>query len=234
MATGERFTGFPKAAAEFLNNLKKNNNKEWFAGHKSVYERDVIKPAADFVYDMGKRLEKIAAGIIADPRTDKSIFRIYRDTRFSKDKVPYKTHLGIFLWEGKRPKMECPGFYFHLEPPHLMLGVGIHGFSKPLLQEYRDSVVHPKHGLALEKALKDVTKKREYEIGIKHFKMTPRGYDSNHKNAELLLYNGLTAVFMTKIPQEMHSRSFLDYAYAKFKDMSPIHRWLLDMIGRVG
>ncbi|MBM3298578.1 MAG: DUF2461 family protein, partial [Deltaproteobacteria bacterium] len=71
------------------------------------------------------------------------------------------------------------------------------------------------------------------EIGIKHYKQVPRGYDKNHQNAALLLHNGLTAAFTTPIPQELYSKEILDYAFEKFKDMSPIHKWLLDMIGRI-
>ena len=229
-----QFNGFSKQTVEFLKKLAQNNNKQWFAEHKSDFEQHVMVPARDFVEAMGDRLRKIAPGVVADPRTDKSIFRIYRDVRFSKDKSPYKNHLGIFWWEGNRPKMDCPGFYFHLEPPNLLIGVGNHCFSKPLLQAYRDFAVDPKHGPALAKAIKDVTKKGDYEIGVKHYKKTPRGYDPNHRNAELLLHNGLTAATMEKIPKELYSKELIDYVFARFKDMAPIHKWLLSMIQRMG
>jgi hypothetical protein len=129
--------------------------------------------------------------------------------------------------------MECPGYYLHLEPPQLMLGVGIHCFSKPLLEEYRESVVDPKHGRSLAKALEQVQRKGEYSIGVKHYKRTPRGYDSDHENAELLLYNGLAGAFTTDIPDEVYTEKLIDYCFQKYKDMSPIQKWLLDMIGRV-
>lgn len=233
MAATPGFRGFPRGSATFYADLSANNNKQWFDAHKADFEKLVIQPARDFVFEMGNTLKKISPGIIADPRVNKSIFRPYRDTRFSKDKTPYKTHLGIFLWVGNRPKMECPGYYLHLEPPQLMLGVGIHCFSKPLLEQYRESVVDPKHGPSLAKALEQVKRKGEYSIGVKHYKKTPRGYDSDHKNAELLLYNGLTAAFVTDIPEEFYSAKLIEYCFERYKDMSPIQKWLLDMISRV-
>jgi uncharacterized protein (TIGR02453 family) len=116
------FEGFPEETVTFLSDLAKNNKKTWFDAHKNDYERFLVWPARAFTEAIGERLITVVPGIIAEPRINGSIFRIYRDTRFSKDKTPYKTHLGIFCWDGSGPKMECPGFYFHLEPPNLLLG----------------------------------------------------------------------------------------------------------------
>jgi uncharacterized protein (TIGR02453 family) len=229
LAGKSAFQGFPKECVKFFENLQKNNNREWFTAHKGDFDRYVIDPARDFVFEMGNALQKIARNIIADPRIDKSIFRLYRDTRFSKDKTPYKTHLGIFMWEGDGPKMECPGFYFHLEPPDVMLGVGIHCFSKTLLQRYRDAVVGAKSGPALARAVKAVQKKGDYEIGVQHYKKTPRGYDPEHKNAQFLLFNGLVTWTVNKIPMQLYSDKLIDYCLTRFKDMAPIHKWLVEM-----
>ncbi|MEJ2716783.1 MAG: DUF2461 domain-containing protein [Deltaproteobacteria bacterium] len=233
MAVKSGFNGFPEGSVTFYSDLRENNNKQWFDAHKGDFETFVLQPARDFVFEMGKALKKISPGIIADPRVNKSIFRPYRDTRFSKDKTPYKTHLGIFMWEGNRAKMECPGYYLHLEPPHLMLGAGIHCFSKPLLEQYRESVVDPKRGPALAEALQQVKQKGEYSIGVKHYKKMPRGYDAAGENAELLLFNGLTAAFVTDIPKEFYTERLIHYCFEKFRDISPIQKWLLDMIGRI-
>lgn len=230
MTVKTEFRGFPRECVHFYAELARNNNREWFLEHKSEFERYVMEPARDFVYDMGKLLSQLSPGIIADPRLDRSIFRHYRDTRFSKDKSPYKTHLGIFFWEGNRAKMDCPGYYFHLEPPIVLLGVGNHCFSKPVLEQYRESVVHPKQGPALRRAVDTVKSRGNYEIGEKHYKKTPRGYDPSHENAEFLLYNGLTAFGSEPVPDALHSRDILDYCFAKFRDMQPIHTWLLNMI----
>jgi len=232
MAANSTFNGFPKECVKFYEELKRNNTREWFSERKPDFDNYVTAPARDFVFEMGKRLKEISPAVNADPRLNGSIFRPYRDTRFSKDKTPYKTHLGIFFWEGEGPKMDCPGYYFHLEPPHMMLGAGNHCFSKPLLEAYRDSVVDPKHGAALVKALKTVEKRGDYAIGMKHYKKTPRGYDSRHPNAELLLYNGLTAAVTMPIPRELYSAELLDLCFARFKDISPVVEWLVEMAAR--
>lgn len=227
----DNFSGFSKAGVQFLKDLAKNNDKVWFNKNKDTYMTKLFQPAQEFVMAMGKRLEKITPDIHADPRTDKSIFRIYRDTRFSSDKSPYKTHLGIFMWEGDLPKMECSGFYFHLEPPNLFLGCGIYRLPKPLLNVYRKLVVDKKSGSALAEATKKVSKKGK--ISGKHYKKIPRGFDANHPNAEYLLYDGLHAMTETKIPDELYSEALVDYCFKWYKEMVPLHRWLVEMTKRI-
>jgi len=228
------FRGFPREAVQFYSELGKNNNKAWFDEHKSDFNQYVMAPAQDFVFEMGELLKGISPGIIADPRVNKSIFRPYRDTRFSHDKTPYKTHLGIFFWEGKLAKMDCPGYYFHLEPPTFFLAAGMHCFSKRVLETYRDAVVDDELGKKLRKAISAVTKEPGCVVGGKHFKKTPRGYDPGHENAEMLLYNGLYVMTESDIPEELYSAKLLDYCLKRFKDLRPIHQWLVTMIERVG
>jgi uncharacterized protein (TIGR02453 family) len=226
------FRGFPRQCVDFYTELTQNNSKTWFDTHKSDFEKNVMGPARDFVSEMGRSLAKISPKINADPRVNRSIFRPYRDIRFSKDKTPYKTHLGIFFWEGSRAKMECSGYYFHLEPPTLFLAAGIHCFSPLLLGAYRDSVVDRKHGSELIKAIKQVSKLKGYSVGGTHYKKTPRGYDANHENAGMLLYNGLYAWTEDEIPSEFYSAQILDYCIDRFKKMSPLHKWLVEMTAR--
>jgi uncharacterized protein (TIGR02453 family) len=234
MAVTSGFRGFPKECVDFYVELAQNNSKTWFDTHKNDFEKHVMGPARDFVSEMGRSLAKISPKINADPRVNRSIFRPYRDVRFSKDKTPYKTHLGIFFWEGSRPKMECSGYYFHLEPPTLFLAAGIHCFSPPLLGTYRDSVVDPKHGAELIKAVKQISKLKGYSIGGTHYKKTPRGYDASHENAPMLLHNGFYAWTEEAIPSQFVLPEILNYCFDKFKKMSLLHKWLVEMTGRVG
>lgn len=227
------FKGFPLECVEFYRQLRENNRKAWFDDHREEFEKNVMAPARIFVYEMGNALKKISPNIIADSRINRSIFRPYRDTRFAHDKTPYKTHLGIFFWEGKLAKMDCPGFYFHLEPPMVMLGVGNHCFSRDILNFYRESVADPTHGKALKKAVHDVLSKGEYEIGIKKYKQVPRGYDKNHPNAELLMFAGLTASCETPLPAELYSGELVDWCLKRFTEMRPIHEWLVNMNERM-
>ena len=225
----ETFNGFPKECISFFRELSSNNTIPWFKQHRREYDAFVLKPARSFVYDMGERLRLIAPRINADPRTNRSLFRINRDVRFSADKSPYKTHLALWFWEGSAPRMECSGFYFHLEPGKLMLGVGIYCFPKPLLDTYRTYVVHKKHGPALTKAISSVTGDGSITLGGSHYKRTPRGFDPNHKNAALLLHNGLYAGEEAPVPDELFSGELIDYCFERFNLMAPLHRWLVNL-----
>ena len=148
------FSGFSKETFTFFGDLEKHNEKHWFEENRGRFDKYVMKPAEQFVVDMGKKLRSIAPRVVADPRRDRSIFRLNRDTRFSADKTPYKTHLGIFFWEGPRTKMENSGFYLHLSKSKLFLGVGLHIFAKSLLEAYRESVVHPQYGTEMLNAVR--------------------------------------------------------------------------------
>ncbi len=225
------FRGFPKQAVDFYSGLAADNSKAWFDSHKNEYENFVMEPAREFVYALGIRLKEISPRIIADPRVNKSIFRPYRDTRFSRDKSPYKTHLGIFFWEGTGAKMECSGYYFHLEPPIVMLATGMHCFQKKQMEAYREAVVDSTLGPELLQAVELVTGSGT-SVGGRHFKKLPRGYTTEGKSSEFLLYNGLFAVFQSEIPGEFFSESLLDYCYSYYKRMNPIHKWLTQALDR--
>ena len=219
------FSGFSKELVQFFKKLKENNTKPWFDKHRSEYEENVLFPSREFVVTMGKRLRKIAPGVNAIPKVNQSLFRINRDTRFSMDKSPYKTCMGIWFWEGKRKRMECSGFYFHHEDDRLLIGAGIHTFPRTLLDIYRKAVVDKKLGRELRNAVKKV-KEKGYPVGGNHYKRIPRGYDESHPNAEFLLYNGLHAVVDEKIPEQFYSEAIIDYAFSHYKNMAPIHNWL--------
>jgi len=234
MADVSSFTGFSESAVKFFLDLRENNDKIWFADHKADFEQNVMNPARDFVMAMGDRLRTISPEVEAIPKTDKSIFRIYRDIRFSKDKRPFKTHLGVFFWEGPRKKMESSGFYFHLEPPNLMLGVGMYMFPRDLLQPYREAVVHPVHGEKLKAAIRKVRDEFAYNIGGKHYKRIPSGFDPEHENAEFLLYNGLHVGEEINIPDALFSVELIDFCYERFKKMAPLHKWLVEFSKRTG
>jgi len=226
MASKNIFHGFSKETIAFYQGLRQDNSKRWFEENRKIYDQYVMEPARDFVAALGERLRQIAPQVHADPRVNQSIFRINRDTRFTHDKSPYKTHLGLWLWEGPQPRMENSGFYFHLEPPTLMLGIGLYIFPDPMLYEYRATVMHPKHGAELVRAIKRV-QERGYDVGEQRYKKTPRGFDPNHKHAELLLYNGLWAGLETKVPKEFYSAALVDYCFEHYRRLLPLHKWLL-------
>jgi uncharacterized protein (TIGR02453 family) len=234
MANNPSFNGFPKECFEFLDTLKDNNSRFWFDEHKSDYEQFVKEPARDFVVALGARLRKIVPRIHAEPMIDRSIFRINRDVRFSLDKSPYKTHLGLWFWEGVGKRMECSGFYVHLDPPRMWLGVGMYIFPPYMLTEYRRSCVHEKHGKQLTRIVSKVLDVPGTAIGNETYKRVPRGYDPEHNNADLLRFNGLHAGIDIKIPKTMQTSKSVDFCYDKLKPYLPVHKWLYAMTERAG
>ena len=223
------FTGFSKELLKYFQNLKKNNSKQWFEKHRNEYDEFVLSAARDFVVAMGNRLRQKAPGINAIPKINQSLFKINRDVRFSKDKSPYKTNMGIWFWDGRRKRMQCPGFYFHFEDQRLLLGAGFYMFPKNLLTRYRDAAVDKKLGPELARAVKKVSGKG-YTVNGQHYKRIPAGYDADHPNADFLLYNGLHAMIEEKVPPAFYSDALIDYAFSHYKNMLPLHLWLLKAI----
>lgn len=224
------FTGFSKETIQFFKDIATSNNKSWFEQNRRIFDNYVMAEAQSFVVDMGEKLRIISPEVVAIPKVDKSIFRLYRDTRFSKDKSPYKTHLGIFFWDGSRKKMENSGYYFQLNADSIFVGVGLYMFPKDILQIYRDAVVDDKLGPKLVKTLKEIGKNPEYKIGGIHYKKPPRGYDPEHPHVKFLLHNGFFISFESKHPNELFSEDFVEYCFNIFKEMSPIHFWLRSVI----
>ncbi len=232
MPEDKDFTGFTKATVRFLLDLKKNNNRPWFERHRKTYETQVLEPAKAFVIAMAPRLKTISPHIIAVPKINKSLFRINRDTRFSLDPSPYKTNLGIYFWEGGPFRMECSGFYFHVEPPKLILGTGYYIFTDRLLEKYRRAVVHPKYGRELARILASILETGEYQLGGSHYKRVPAGFDPAHSNAQWLLHNGLYASWEGGIPEEFFKPELADFCFQKYQAAAPLHKWLVALVTR--
>ncbi len=124
---------------QFLRDLSKNNNREWFHTNKKRYEKELKNPWKQFIQEVIDHLA-IEDPSIQIPSKD-AVFRIARDTRFSKDKTPYKTNVGALISaEGRRAK-EKPGMYIHLEPGMLMLGGGAYFMEKETLYKLRKKIV---------------------------------------------------------------------------------------------
>ncbi|RJX32715.1 MAG: DUF2461 domain-containing protein [Desulfarculus sp.] len=223
------FQGYSPQTVRFFAELARYNNKTWFDEHRQVYESQVQAPSRDLVVDLGRLLGTLSRGVQADPRVNKSLFRINRDTRFSKDKTPYKEHLGLWWWEGPGGRMECPGFYFQLQPPQVMLAVGMHCFPDKLLPAFREAAADPRRGPALAKAVGQV-QQAGYQVGGEHFQRVPRGYAADHPRAELLKYNGLYAWREAEIPPQFYTAELPDWCLPHYRAMLPIHKWLLALV----
>ncbi len=171
------FKGFSKQTVKFFKDLADHNNRTWFEAHRDMYESEVMVPARAFIEAMGARLKPAVPRIVAVPKVNKSIFKINRDTRFSLDPAPYKTNLGLYFWEGPRPRLEAAGFYFGLEPPNVMLGGGMYMFPDKMLEKFRRAAVHPKLGRELTAIVKDLTA-HGYEASGRYYKRIPPGLRS--------------------------------------------------------
>lgn len=126
----------------FLVDLREHNDREWFAANKARYEEDVREPAIAFIEDFAPRLATISSHFTADPRpVGGSLFRIHRDVRFSKDKSPYKTSVGIQFRHESAGNANAPGFYLHLEPGSVFLGGGVWRPDGEALARIRDRIV---------------------------------------------------------------------------------------------
>jgi len=224
-----KFKGFSKKTVAFFKGLEKNNSKEWFDLNRDVYDDYVMGPAIEFVKEMGAQLKSISPNIVADPRRDKSIFRLNRDIRFSNNKIPYKTHLGIYFWEGEGKKLENPGFYFQLDKKNILLAAGMHIFPKHMLTPYREAVTDPIQGEKLIKIISRISKNKSYKLGWPKYKQVPRGFDPGHTNKEYLLYGGIVYIYEEKHPKELLSRKFIDYAFRIFEDLSSIQKWVMEI-----
>ena len=223
------FPGFPPATMKHLRALAQNNNRAWFDENRVGFEAGVMDPAKAFVVALGERLGKLAPDLVAEPRTDRSIFRLHRDVRFSADKSPYKTHVGILLWDAAAPKMESAGFYLHLEPGGSFVGMGMHIFAKRVLPVYREAVADAKRGPQLVKIL-DRLEKAGYRIGGEHYKRVPRGMDPGHPREKLLRHAGLHVQWPLEPAKILESPELLDFCHSRFKEYQPLHGWLVSLL----
>ena len=132
------FSAFPKEGLQFLQLLQRHNNREWFQEHKGIYEDYVKQPMAELIEALAVEFGQFAPEMIASPKA--SAYRIYRDTRFSKDKSPYKTHVAAVFPRSGLAKHEGAGFYLHVSPSELLIGGGLYMPSTEDLNAVRSRI----------------------------------------------------------------------------------------------
>ncbi|MBW8822757.1 MAG: DUF2461 domain-containing protein [Xanthomonadales bacterium] len=138
---------FSDKTFRFLRALLRNNNREWFLGHKSDYEQHLKAPFQQLMLDLQPELAKISPHFRADPRGNGgSLFRIHRDTRFSNDKSPYKGWQGARLYHERRNELPAPSFYLHLQPGSCFVGAGIWHPQPPTQRKIRQFIVDNPNG----------------------------------------------------------------------------------------
>ncbi len=174
-----RYATFKPESIEFLRQLKNNNNRDWFNENKSRYEEDVLDVALNFIQSMHDPLQEFAPHFTAVPkRMGGSLMRVYRDTRFSKNKTPYKTNIGIQFRHEQAKDVHAPGFYVHIDPDEVFLGVGLWRPESAALAAIRDRISNKQAEWL--RARDDKAFKRHFHLGGQSLTRPPRGFDKEH------------------------------------------------------
>ncbi|MBK9125366.1 MAG: DUF2461 domain-containing protein [Chloroflexi bacterium] len=231
-APGTPFTGFPAEGLQFMRDLAANNTREWFESRKQAYLDTVQGPAVALVEALGARLQDLVPGITVDTRTNGSgnLMRLHRDTRFSTDKSPYKTHIPMMFPVGGK-KMDSPGFGLQITLDGVDCMAGVFRVRQrrvgPLSRCGR--VRHARPGA--REGGRYRAQGRAYTLNGGSFKRVPSGYDPEHPRAEWLRYGGLYAS-ISGLPQDIaRSAALVDVLMTHFAAMKPIVDWLRAAIG---
>lgn len=222
-------TYFTPATFTFLRDLAANNDRGWFQSNKARYERDVRTPATRFIVDFGPRLAAISEHFRADPRpVGGSLYRIHRDTRFSPDKRPYKTHAGLHFRHEAGKGAHAPGFYVHLEPDQVFLGVGIWHPDGAALKKIRDAMV--KSPAAWRKAVGGDAFQQRFSLAGDALKRPPTGYSKDHALIDDLKRKDFIGV-ATLGEAAATSPDFLNRIAVSCRDGAPFARFLCRAVG---
>ncbi|MGH1489636.1 MAG: DUF2461 domain-containing protein [Acidimicrobiales bacterium] len=164
---------------KFLNELKDNNDRVWFKANQQRFEDVVRQPALDFITDFAGPLAGISDHFVADSRTvGGSLFRIQRDTRFAKDKTPYKLNTGMHFRHERAKDAHAPGFYLHLAPGACFVGVGLWRPESKVAYKIRDHIgENPEQW---KKATRSKKFSERFELGGDSLKRPPKGFDPDH------------------------------------------------------
>ena len=170
---------FTDQTFKFLRDLEANNNRPWFQENKSRYEEHVKRAAIEFITDFAPHLHKVSPRFVADPSpVGGSLFRIYRDTRFSKSKTPYKTSVGIRFTHEMGKNVHAPGYYLHIANDGVWAGCGIwHPESEPL-RKIREAIVED--GAAWKRARNGKRFSNTWSLVGESLKRAPKGFDAEH------------------------------------------------------
>ncbi len=210
----------------FLRELGANNDREWFTANKPRFVADVQEPALAFVEDVGMRLPEISRHFVADARpSGGSVFRIYRDVRFSKDKSPYKTNIGIQFRHAQSRDVHAPGFYLNLEPDRVFMACGLWHPDRDTLHAIRTSMAaKPGRWRAV---VKEPPFTDHFRLGGEALKRPPAGFDKDHELIEDLKRKDFIA-YVDLSEEHAVAGDFLDQFLSLCADAGPFMRYLCD------
>lgn len=217
-----QFTGIPKDCFAFFEELSANNERAWFMANKARYEESVLKPMTCLVADMAPRLAKISPHYVADPK--RSLFRIYRDVRFSKDKRPYKEHCAAQFRHAAGRDVHAPGFYVHIAPKEIFVGGGMWMPDTDALKCVRDAIASDPVGWrrAQDKGFREVFGGLSDGYALKR---APKGYDPNHPAIDDIKRTSF--VFGRESTRARAGKAaFIDEVEEAFRAARPVMRFL--------
>ncbi len=224
------FSGFPEDIFCFLEELSENNNREWFNKNKERYQKSVVFPVTAFISAIGKRLDNISPYFLADSRPHGgSMFRIYRDIRFSRDKRPYKESIGCQFRHIDGRTAHAPGFYLHIQPDNVFIGAGIWSPPNPVLGKIRTAIAEdPEYW---RKVIRNRALLARFgRIRGEQLKRPPRGFDAGH----LFIEDLKRKTFFLKYPVNpslLMTPDFIDETEKTFRDASPLMAFITKAAG---
>jgi uncharacterized protein (TIGR02453 family) len=211
---------FTSETFRFLKDLKKNNDREWFAANKKRYEEHLKEPALRIIEAFAPELKKLSPHFMATPR---SLFRIHRDTRFSKDKTPYKTHVGLHFRHDHSKDAHAPGYYLHVEPGGVFLGVGIWHPDGPALRRIREHIVEEPAAWRRASGAKGFA--QTFDLAGDRLKRPPKDFDAEHPLIEDLKWKDYIGI--AELPDSFATDPGLSRALGTtFKAGTPFMRFL--------
>ncbi len=216
------FSGFPPATRQFLRDLAANNNREWFKAHKSDYDTSVREPLLALVDELGTALLEHSPGYLCDPR--KSVYRIYRDIRFSKNKAPYKTHAAAVFPPLGLERHAGAGFYFHFSAEELLVGGGVYAPGSRELRSIRQQIAGDP--AELREILGTAAFRKAFgDLEGQQLKRVPQGFPKDHPAADLLVFKQFLAG--TTLPaEEIEKRTVAALIDRLFRTISPLLAYL--------
>jgi uncharacterized protein (TIGR02453 family) len=229
------FQGFGPGAFRFLRGLARHNARPWFEARREVYEAELRGPMRALVEEMDARLGTLAPEIVGDPR--RSMFRIHRDVRFSRDKSPYKTNAGCWFFHrdarravGQEAEGGSAGFYFHLEPGQCFVAGGIWMPPRGTLARIREAIDAAPRALAGITAAPAFRRRFGALDAEARLTRTPRGYPADHPAAEWLRLQSFTAS-APLADAEVASPRLPARLARDFARLLPLVRWLNAALG---
>ncbi len=219
------FKGLPKDFFVFFKELAANNERAWFEENKQRYKDVVLAPLSDFIAAMAPRVAKITKHIVCDPRPNGgSMFRIYRDVRFAKDKSPYKTNAGVHFRHALGRDAHVPGFYMHFAPDEVFFGGGIWMPEPPALNKVRRAIAdEPK---SWKKVVDDRVFKTTFNgVEGEALSRPPKGFDAEHPYIGDIKRKSFFAMHQSS-PKVAASPALLDEVEATFRAAKPLMQFV--------